>query len=205
MCSVILFLTRGSTILHGVEVVPWSVVPIASRAALQLGGTVAAGELPVFQHVAVCNAALHSLARTSAILCFISFKAHGLPPPGPNHLLKLNLSSWSRTSVYLLQFHFTLLTHVLQRSWKLPIIFNRNAELADMPEVLGHLFRSSPNHTTQGSLNPSCFLGASPQLLFLLLPLSGKNCCSEFHTHSPLFSALTYLFCFVTEASPKSI
>lgn len=116
MCSVILFLTRGSTILRGVEVVPWSVVPIPSRAALQLGGTVAAGELPVFQHVAVCNAVLHSLARTSAILCFISFKAHGLPPPGPNHLLKLNLSSWSRTSVYLLQFHFTLLTNVLQRS-----------------------------------------------------------------------------------------
>lgn len=92
--------------MPGVEVGPWSVAPVPSRAALQRGGTVAA----------VCNGALHALARTSAMLCFISFKAPGITPSGPNDLLKLNLSAWSQTSIYLLQIHFTLLTNVLQMS-----------------------------------------------------------------------------------------
>lgn len=89
--------------------------PAPSGAALQPGGTVAAGALPVLQHVAVCNGTLHTLASTSAISRLSSFKTHGLTPSGPNDLLKSNLFAWSETSVYLLQIHLTLLTNLLQR------------------------------------------------------------------------------------------
>lgn len=111
----IVFLTKGSATLRRVEASHWLVVPVPSGTALQPAGTVAAGALPIPQHVPVCTGTLHTLARASAILCLSSFKTHGLTPPGPDELLEYNLYSWSDTPIYLLQIHLTLLTNLLQR------------------------------------------------------------------------------------------